>query len=205
MTNTNIKMVDAFNQTDMDWSKCLKFDKNWMENINVDKIIKQAQHINKMFAIDKSNTNDEYLFEMLKKNTRPNTKSILKNVGCGMIGGGSATILPIFASYFMMNGMILLVLSCMLTYIIYLKLNNTCINSECCFSLNKNIVSQMKHDSCNFIKIILRWVLNSSVCIIKSFSKITSICYTVYSKGVQELIQELDNNCDSNNYSCHIN
>ena len=177
-TGLKNKMTDAFNQTDNLTNVDCDLVSDLLNRVDLDKIMKQAEHFNKMMDMEK-----------MMGVGRGTTTGVVGS-RCG-IGGARFAILPIIASYFMMNGLMLLVVCCILAYVVYLKTNNTCCNEECNFNLNKHMVSQMKLDVIVFIKKMFLLALNKSVCIVKFISKISNVCHHVYSKGVEELIKEL--------------
>lgn len=192
----NIKMTDAFNQTEP-----MGFVvEDFMKQVDLDKVMKQAEEFRRLLEME--NMWSGGVSEGVRGGAGVAEgcglggfglgKCGWSDFGRGMIGGGGAAVLPMMVSYFMMNGLLLLVIGCILAYVIYLKFNNTCCNEDCSFSLNKNIVNQMKHDVIVFVKKAVLCLLHKSVCIVKSLSKVVSICYHVYSKGVEELIAGLE-------------
>ena len=212
MDNTmkNKKMCDAFNQTDsigIDIGE--KWANDFTKNIDLDKFIKQFEEAVKLDTLLREKTIDNNMFCELPFNLNhaKNIKNKLSGFKYGMIGGGSAAILPMILSYFMMSGLILIVVCCILAYISYLKFNNTCSNKDCSFNLNKHIITQMKNDVIVCIKKIILHLLNKSVYIVKYLSKVINICYHVYSNGIKELINNLEcdmDKCCNLDESCNI-
>ena len=190
----NIKMTDAFNQTE---PMGFVVD-DFMKHVDLDKVMKQAEEFHRLLELEKmwggaGGAGGAGGCGLKGCSFRGLGKCGWSDFGRGMIGGGgAAAVLPMMVSYFMMNGLLLLVIGCMLAYVIYLKFNNTCCNEDCSFSLNKNIISQMKHDVIVFVKKAVLCLLHKSVCVVKSLSKLVSICHHVYSKGVEELISGLE-------------
>jgi hypothetical protein len=186
----NIKMADAFNQTEPIGFVVDDF----MKQVDLDKVMKQAEEFRRLLEME----------NMWSVGGAQGGCGLRKcdwsGFGRGMIGGGGVAVLPMMVSYFMMNGLLLLVIGCILAYVIYLKFNNTCCNEDCSFSLNKNIVNQMKHDVIVFVKKALLCLLHKSVSIMKSLSNVVSICHHVYSKGVEELVVGLE--CGGEGRSC---
>lgn len=184
----NIKMTDAFNQTEP-----MGFVvEDFMKQVDLDKVMKQAEEFHRLLELEKMWGRGAGVAGGAGGCVAGGCGGRWNDFGRGMIGGGGAAVLPMMVSYFMMNGLLLLVIGCMLAYVIYLKFNNTCCNEDCSFSLNKNIISQMKHDVIVFVKKAVLCLLHKSVCVVKSLSKLVSICHHVYSKGVEELISGLE-------------
>lgn len=190
-SGVNSKMVDAFNQTDR-WNRGGDWMSDLLEHVDLDKIMSQVDHFNKMVEVEKMmGVGCGEGFGRGRK---------MMGLGCGegfgMVGGGGLAVLPMIAGYFMMNGFMLLIVCCILAYVVYLKTNNTCCNEKCSFNLNKDMVYQMKLDALDFVKKLMRLALHKSVCVVKFISKIVGVCNHVYSKGVEELIRGLEVECD---------
>ena len=119
--------------------------------------------------------------------------------GCGnlqkMMGAVGFTSLPAILSYFIMNSFCIFVLACVLGYVVYLKLQNTCDNDNCCFSSEKDISSQLKSDATGFVRKMVSYFLKKSVECIKQLSNIMKICYDVYNKTVEEILTNIDKEC----------
>lgn len=119
--------------------------------------------------------------------------------GCGnlqkMMGAIGFTSLPAILSYFIMNSFCIFILACVLGYVVYLKLQNTCDNDNCRFSCEKDISSQLKSDAIGFVRKMVSYFLKKSVECIKQLSNIVKICYDVYNKTVEEILTNIDKEC----------
>ena len=83
-------------------------------------------------------------------------------------------------------------IACLLGYIFYLKYHNNCDNENCCFSLKKDFIEQIKTDVFNWIKHAISSILKHSISIIKNAIKVIQVSLDVYEKSVSELILHIE-------------
>ena len=110
-----------------------------------------------------------------------------------MVGGGTGiAMLSSFVCYAFILTLTIVVLVCLLGYIFYLKYHNNCDNENCCFSLKKDFIEQIKTDVFNWIKHTISSILKHSISIIKNAIKVVQVSLDVYEKSVSELILHIE-------------
>lgn len=110
-----------------------------------------------------------------------------------MVGGGTGiAMLSSFVCYAFLLTLTIVVLVCLLGYIFYLKYHNNCDNENCCFSLKKDFIEQIKTDVFNWIKHAISSILKHSISIIKNAIKVIQVSLDVYEKSVSELILHIE-------------
>lgn len=110
-----------------------------------------------------------------------------------MVGGGTGiAMLSSFVCYAFILTLTIVALVCLLGYIFYLKYHNNCDNENCCFSLKKDFIEQIKTDVFNWIKHTISSILKHSISIIKNAIKMVQVSLDVYEKSVSELILHIE-------------
>jgi hypothetical protein len=110
-----------------------------------------------------------------------------------MVGGGTGiAMLSSFVCYAFILTLTIVALVCLLGYIFYLKYHNNCDNENCCFSLKKDFIEQIKTDVFNWIKHTISSILKYSISIIKNAIKMVQVSLDVYEKSVSELILHIE-------------
>ena len=110
-----------------------------------------------------------------------------------MVGGGTGiAMLSSFVCYAFILTLTIVALVCLLGYIFYLKYHNNCDNENCCFSLKRDFIEQIKTDVFNWIKHAISSILKHSISIIKNAIKVVQVSLDVYEKSVSELILHIE-------------
>lgn len=110
-----------------------------------------------------------------------------------IVGGGTGiAMLSSFVCYAFILTLTIVALVCLLGYIFYLKYHNNCDNENCCFSLKRDFIEQIKTDVFNWIKHTISSILKHSISIIKNAIKVVQVSLDVYEKSVSELILHIE-------------
>ena len=110
-----------------------------------------------------------------------------------IVGGGTGiAMLSSYVCYAFILTLTIVALVCLLGYIFYLKYHNNCDNENCCFSLKRDFIEQIKTDVFNWIKHTISSILKHSISIIKNAIKVVQVSLDVYEKSVSELILHIE-------------